>query len=266
MAKEVFKDFPSKETLPPNLRMQMKRGIQNTKEAMGEIHAAMEAGSIPFSTGYKMTGEFFAHWIMTIVASGNLGIPPQWDLQDLIYPQEIIMSFAHFDVFFADSVRAICQICPEILKRNKQTDWGTILSCGNWEALLNYFTEQYVYEIGWKSIPKRIEFLKDKLGLVFSLSEPEIIFLEEAEQVRHILTHNGGKINQEFLVKTGRDDLVIGEYYKVTPAFTRKVSFTILGLASAIFESVSRKFFAIEDSRIKQQVLKLSKKLMDSSK
>ena len=72
--------------------------------------------------------------------------------------------------------------------------------------------------------------------------------LEGAENIRHIIVHNGGRASQEFINRTGRNDLAVGEIVPVTAEYVGDVSSSSRLLASELFTKVSKKFFQVGES------------------
>ena len=173
------------------------------------------------------------------------------DFERILYSQELVMLFAYLDAFMADSLRIICKKTPEILKSGKKIDMDTIISCGGWIELLDYLTERYIYEFGWPSLSERVEILKKRLGLVINFPENYLEILEQAENIRHIIVHNGGKVSQKYIAKTGQNDLVIGQFIPITNTYVNEIFYTARMFAGSLFIAVSKKFFEISDSELK---------------
>ena len=253
VAKEALKEFPSKAALPSNLYKKFQINLRQFLKNILEMIKKSEEKSLSFETEKTKTDELFASWIIGAAASFELENSFEWDLESLICAQELVMLFAHLEAFMADSLRTICYARPDVLKGNKMIDWNTILSCGGWDELLDHLIERYVYEIGWESIQKRVNLLNQKFGLKIKFPETELKLIEEAEQIRHILVHNGGRINKKFITMTGRDDLVIDEPIKVKPKYVHQISIAMLALTSEIFRNVSEKFFGIKEPKFTLQ-------------
>lgn len=258
LAEEVVKEFPKR--LPEHLRGPLRRNLEELGRAFKAVRTSQIRGEpAPERVEIKLEdldqGEYRDDLLFSVLtmygALAELGASsPDVDFERLLYSQELVMLLAHLDAFMADSLRVICEVRPEVLRSSKQMGWDTILSLGGWYELLDYLIEEYVYEFGWKSFPKRVEFLRERLGLSIECPECDLELLEKAENIRHIVVHNGGRVSQEYIARTGRNDLVIGESVPVTLEYVDDVAAATRLLASDLFLGVSKKFFGMEDSAI----------------
>ena len=141
-----------------------------------------------------------------------LGIPKETLLfGEQVYVQQLVMTFAHLDAFIADSVRAICQACPDVLKSSRKVDWATIVSIGNWEGLFQTLVDTYVYQFGFQSVVGRIDKMRSQFGLELDLDERLMRALEVGEMIRNLFVHNGGRVNQDFIDRTATIHLQMDE-------------------------------------------------------
>ena len=168
--------------------------------------------------------------------------PGMFEVTNALHAQELVMILAHLEAFLADTIRAICMADPRVLRRGKKVSWEEVVSCGGWDELMTFLSEEYAFETGWKSIPERIEHLRDQHGLEIDVPEGPMAQLAAAEQLRHLILHNGGRVSPEFLRRTGAD-YEVGEKIVIDGAFGGSVAFAALALANAVFDTVSEKFF-----------------------
>jgi len=132
-----------------------------------------------------------------------LGIPKE-DLlfNEQVYAQQLVMTFAHLDAFIADSVRAICQACPDVLKSSRKIDWETVLSTRNWGTLFQMLVDRYIHQFGFQSVVERIDKMRSAFGLDIELAERIRRVLEVGEMIRNLFVHNGGRVSQDFIDRT----------------------------------------------------------------
>ena len=88
------------------------------------------------------------------------------------------------------------------------------------------------------------------MGLNIEIPNSEFSILEEAENIRNIVVHNGGRISQEYINRTEKSGLNVGDLIPITAEFMEKVSYISLLLGWDIFVLVSKKFFNIDDSKL----------------
>jgi hypothetical protein len=170
------------------------------------------------------------------------------DLDRTFISRELIMHFAYFVAFLSDSLRAICNTRPEVLKNSENTfNWEQIITCGSWEKILNKMTEDFIYDFGFLSIKKCINKIRNKFGILKQVPEEDIIVLEEASYVRNLLVHNGGRINLDYINKTGRKDFKIGALFPINIEYIETVFKTMQFLSNDLFFEISKKFFKKEE-------------------
>jgi len=247
VASEVLKDFPRK--LPDNLYRTLKEDLRKAVDAFRRLFSVSRPGEESPTITFQTEGDIFQPTFDMYSAQAMLGhrIQPQ-DFMRTLCSQELVMLFAHLDAFIADSVRAICQVRPEVLKRDKTIEWKIIFDCGGWEHLVNHLIERYVYEFGWGTVRKRIGFVTKEFGLEVEMSEASLRLIDEAENTRNIVVHNGGRVSQEYIARTGRTDVTLGELVPLPLEYVERAAIETRMLASVVMECVARKFFNIKDA------------------
>jgi hypothetical protein len=255
VAGEAVKEFPNR--LPEYLRrplvaliVDLARSTAKSEAEREEISANVE--DTPGGSDWgKKKSKLFGPWLDMAIASGMMGGSAEdVDFERLLCSQELVMLFTHLNAFMADSLRAICQVCPEVLGSGKQIDWATALSFHGRKELVDHLTERYVFEFGWESVPKRLEFLRKELGLAIECPGSDLELIEAAENIRNIVVHNGGRVDQQYIEKTGQNELVIGELVPVTSEYVVRVSTATRLLVGELFVQVSKKFFHVDDSKL----------------
>jgi len=257
VAGEVVKEFPNR--LPQDLRGPLLRRMKELTRAFLATKAEARRERVVLDEDDMRGGSdrggiksnLFEPALRMMIALGMLKAFSQGvDFEKLLCSQELVMLFTHLNAFMADSLRAICRVRPEVLGSGKQIDWATALSFRGKKELRNYLTERYVFDFGWESVPKRLEFLRGKLGLAIECPGSDLELIEEAENIRNVVVHNGGRVDQEYIAKTGQNDLVIGDLVSVTPKYVEQVSDATRMIVSELFVQVSKKFFHVADSKI----------------
>jgi len=165
------------------------------------------------------------------------------DFSRIVNSQALVMLFAHLDAFMVDSVRTICRIRPDILKSDKKMEWVDIVSCGSWDKLIDQLVEQYSFQFGWQPIAKRLDFLKKQNGIDIVFPEEEMKVIDDAELTRNVVTHNGGNISQEYLARSKRTDVSIGQPIPITVDFIRQLFRAISLLGDALYKAIAKKFY-----------------------
>jgi hypothetical protein len=168
------------------------------------------------------------------------------DFTRVVHSQALVMLFAHLDAFLSDSMRIICQTRPAVLKCDKKMTWADIVSYGQWPTILDRLIEDYVFEFGWKSLRKRLEILNEQIGLRIGFTDEGLQRLEAAELVRHLVTHNGGNINQKYIDVTGQTNFTVGQPFPLDAEFIIETNKLIVTLGIEIFTAIMQKFYKDE--------------------
>ncbi len=259
----MLKDFPKKlpEELGKPLKIGLKEAHDNLEKFLTTKGRTKNTSRMLFSNKDEIQSKLISSTFFLIVAKMMADISQNADnkfqvsevqsgFERLSNYQALIMVFAHLDAFMADTLRVICKVRPEILKRDKKIDWATVLEFGGKDDLVNYLIERYVYEFDWLSLPNRVQFFRNQIGLDINISKTSIDLLKSAEEIRHILVHNGGRVSQEYVNRTGCGDIMVGDIISVPFEYVERVIVAARGLAGDVFVSVSKKFFQIGEKRL----------------
>ena len=122
-------------------------------------------------------------------------------------------------------------------KTNKEIDF---------DRLYMSMIEEHTYQFGWKSIRERLAYLSSEYGLSITTPSAELLVIDEAEKTRHIVIHNGGKVSQEYLTRSGRADVQIGELIPISSHDTDQISMIAQMLGADVFLAIAQKFFTAE--------------------
>jgi hypothetical protein len=244
VAREALRDFPSK--LPKSIRKPLAGTMSQVEEFLGLAEPKSEDRPAPerIEMDLSETHEIAKAALSMYLARANLGIPSEdLDFERALCSQELVMVFAHIDTFMCDTVETMCRVCPKIMKSRKSMDWDTIISLDGWEELLDHMIEMYVFQFGWKSVPQRVEFLREEIGLNIDFTDAELGSVAEAENLRHVVVHNGGRASEEYLKRSGREDVALGELLPIPPVLVEEAYEATRTLAGHLFLAVSEKFF-----------------------
>lgn len=259
---DVLKNYPH--DLPPKVRTQLAGGVGHVrnmlKDALQRLeHTAEEAEVLDTAEppehgkggGRQVHTELLEPTLM--IAIYNLLSGRELfdvDFAQVIYSQQLAIAFAHFDAFLGDTLRAILRVNPNILRKNKQITWDTIIELGSWERVIEHLSETLVYDFGWLSAVEKVTFFREEFGFDLQLTEDETAVITEGELLRHLILHNGGRVSAEHLRRTNSKNLKIGEQISIDHAHIHKVCFALRKAASNLFVLVSESFFKKKESEL----------------
>lgn len=251
----IFKDFP--DNLPQNIRKTIGFGLEQF------ILAAKNAGILNKSqleTFDKHSGKFEDSETISIYSeiigpclfleASEFAAKKRFNWEKLTISQQLIMIFTFFNAFISDSIRSICEIEPKVLRRDIKISYREVLEQGNFDSLVQHMVGMYVFKLGWKDIEERLKTLEKEFKLRLCIPEDDMKFLRDAEQIRHILVHSGGRVTPEFLRRAGSfaKGLKIGDYVNIDSNFLRKLYSLITNISGELYLKVSTKFFGISES------------------
>jgi hypothetical protein len=165
------------------------------------------------------------------------------------YYQQLVMIFSHLDSFIADSLRTICKVKPEVLKSRKKIDWDTVINADSLEEVKEEIVEKFVYQFGWEKVVDRVEKMEQDFGLDIPISQNSLDVVEIAESGRNLVTHDGGKINQEYIDLIKRitgiqiDQAAIGQSMNISKEEVHRYSESVRMIGGAIYAAISKKYF-----------------------
>ena len=250
----VLDDFPN--NLPLGLKISISEDMMKFYSSMKKVDAKGKTKTKlltasfdidklePYgsSNNYKDSELFMSSLWM---AMGQLGIKQGFQWDRFLKAQHLVMVFAYFDAFFSDSVMAICELGPEVLRRDKKISWRDALEQGNWDNLIQRLTEDYIFELGMKDVVMRLRCLEEEFSLKLDIPPEDLEAVRYAELVRHLVVHTGGRITPEFLRRAGSvaKGLKIGGFFTIDTEFLKRTSDSILMAGSDLFRVIATKFF-----------------------
>lgn len=165
--------------------------------------------------------------------------------KNVLREQDIVMTIAHMESFLNESLAAICRKVPAIIENSqKQVTWEKALSHKTRESLFEDLVAEHISsQFRGKSIADRVAYFIKNHGLNLKLQVHILSDLELAEQVRHLIMHNGGRIDERFKRHTGITNLKVGSSYPLDDELVRNVARSATELGGQIFITISEKFF-----------------------
>lgn len=170
------------------------------------------------------------------------GVKVGKQFQILARHQTVAMLYAHVDAFFADTLRLICRVKPEVLRTGKQLTWETVLGFHSIESLVGTLAEQFIYGFGWKTLKERLKFLRDKFGLDPNIPAGQLELLILFEQRRHLIIHNGGVVTAKYVADAHDKDANIGRQLLISREEIRSLGHAVMMLGSELCSKVAVQF------------------------
>lgn len=249
---EFLDDFPRK--VPEPLKTDLVKALVAINKFVDEELAGEtnESGDSTVGSDEKRKGFTMMLTMVYAGAASRDESKVNIDFGNSTQTQALAMIIAHLEAFLADSVRTICCVRPEVMKCDKKIDWRTVLELNGWDEIRDHLIEEYVFNFGWGSINDSIEAARKNLGLPLSKIDADVLAdIHAAEQIRNIALHNGGRASAEFLRRTEREDLSVGDSVPVTGKMIAGAASNALLVASEFCLDVSQVHFGKQREEIK---------------
>jgi len=163
------------------------------------------------------------------------------DFERLILYQEIIMNYSLAEGFVHDSIRAACNVCPDILKKEtKQMTFREIMESGTWEKIFENLVERYAYDLGYGSIKEKLENVENEYRIDVIEYEDS---LKKINVIRNAIVHNGAKINSDYIAIMDEPNLVIGNEMTLDKQIIHKILNKLNQNMDNLYRKISIKFF-----------------------
>lgn len=168
----------------------------------------------------------------------------------ILFYQGLVMLLAHLDAFMVNSFQTMCIVRPEILRRDKKLSWEDVLLCGDWNSFIEKVTDEYCFEFGLKSIKEKVQYLNSKYGVHIDIPDSVLDNFDIAQEMRHVIVHNGGRVSQKFINKTDATDIELRDQILVNDKLIESIAHDVLYLGSETFIAIARKFFDRNNEQI----------------
>lgn len=162
------------------------------------------------------------------------------DFERLILYQEIIMNYSLVEGFVLDSIRAVCNKCPDILKKEKQMTYKEIIESGTWEKIIENLVEKYAYDLGYGGIEEKLENIEKEYHIDIIEYEDS---LKKINVIRNAIVHNGAKINSDYITIMDEPNLVIGNEMTLDTQIINGLLNDLNQNMDNLYREISIKFF-----------------------
>jgi hypothetical protein len=262
----VLNDFPKK--LPTTTRAHLGEVMGDLAKALGEAVHELEqrstgdgTASIPSprtvprspaerrATAGETPDDPLVMPIVNLLLTRGIGRGDLLSIEfaPLLFAQDLVTTLAHLDGFTSHVLKACCTREPRLLRRRKQITWEDVLAAGSWGGLMQRMTEDYALEEGWKTLAGRLRHFGDEMGVEVKIDEQDLKTLDEAYQLRHVIVHGGGRVSREFLQRTGRNDVTLGQKLTIGPDVAAGANSAAVIVCGELFVAAAVKFFGISE-------------------
>ncbi len=118
----------------------------------------------------------------------------------LLYQQLIVFLVTILETFIADALLLVFLNEPRCLSSSRAMSWEKTIELGDYNSIINYFASQKVADVlsgDWDKIVDEFE----KLFNIKLSPEIEGKSVVEIFEIRHVVVHNAGIVDQKFMTK-----------------------------------------------------------------
>ena len=245
MREEITQVFAAAEQMMRLIHEALKVSQEHGREVLGQIEAAVRQ-SIAQSTSDDETPERerddIAALCLRIFKDGIEN--SQADRLNNLYDfslanryQAVAMTFSYLDGFLGDVVRSLLRAEPRMLRRKKTLTWQDALNFESIDSLKENLIEQVVYEFGWGSVGQKFESLGKDYNVGLRSLPNNLEYLRLWEQRRHLIVHNGGRVNDRYLAESRDSALASGRKLPVETQDLDDLLEASLALSEDVYEA-----------------------------
>lgn len=171
------------------------------------------------------------------------------DFSGAILSEQVAMLIAHTEAFLADTLRAICIEHPGRIRASQaQITWQDALAYRGRASLLRGLVDRFVdTRLRGADLRDTLSILIKDFGLEFQPDEDTLVDLRLGEQIRHLVVHNGGRIDAQFARQVGIPLKRTGQPYPLDEHFVQKLATACDIAAIDVFFATALKCFGFAD-------------------
>lgn len=132
-----------------------------------------------------------------------------------------------FEYYLASLLSEIFAKRPEMLKCSAQVTYEQLIELGSFEAFYSYAAEKRIMGYMYKGLPEVLTYLTT-LGVRLKDCRKLVEQACETMELRHIIIHNDGRVNNTFKEKTRYKSLQCGKVFSIRK---RHIEFAAEGLS-----------------------------------
>jgi len=179
----------------------------------------------------------------------------------IILEQEFLSYYSIFEAFLSNLLTIIFKKYPKKLNpknlpenESREIRWNDILQFSNYDDLIDFMIEKYIYSFGYKSLYERLKSLKSKkFGFKLSLDKKMKSLLDEIDELRNCLIHNGGRVTNKALKKLNNPDLKAGDWIIITPKTNEDIYKYFKNIVYILYIQTATKHFKKEFENAKKE-------------
>ena len=131
---------------------------------------------------------------------------------------------------------------PETLKTSEKVEVREVLKFKAMEDFISYIAEKRVLSLSYKGMLEILEFLEKTHGLKIDCCDSKLGTATELIEVRNIVVHNAGIVNDLFIKRTKRSDLILGQRFPLNMQYFTVTQKDLRDVAESIDNAILKHF------------------------
>jgi len=157
--------------------------------------------------------------------------------------------------YISDLLALIFTSKPETLRSNETVTTEELLRHSRIEDVIQALAEKKVNQLSYKGLPELFKHLQDKLGFQLFQNEEEMYYARNAVELRNLIVHNRGIVNNVFLHRVPDYSGVIGDRIRLSDENLISIVALISRSVSDIDVRASSKFGLPQSCQTKDELM-----------
>ncbi|NHJ46891.1 MAG: hypothetical protein FK733_03805 [Asgard group archaeon] len=173
----------------------------------------------------------------------------------IILEQEFLSYYSLFEAYLNSILTIIFKKYPKKLSpkdlpkdEKRNIKWDDILHYDNYDDLIEFMIEKYVYSFGYKSLYKRLNHLQNSknFNLQINIVQNDEQLLNEIEELRNCFIHSGGRVTIKALPKLRQPNINVGDEIILTPKANIEIYNFFKQKSNLLFKQTAEKYYKKE--------------------
>jgi hypothetical protein len=155
----------------------------------------------------------------------------------------LVYLIALYDALLCDLLKVVFRRNPKMLKSGERTmTYEEILSFETTDGLVSRIVDQEVYKFGFLSLSDQAMYVHKRLKLQLTHSSTELSELIEFREVRNLLVHANGVVNEKYIKTVKGSAYVVGDVVEIDGEYLRRAFTRFSDAAENFCEALIEKF------------------------
>ncbi|HEY4034030.1 MAG TPA: hypothetical protein VGL94_08730 [Ktedonobacteraceae bacterium] len=143
-------------------------------------------------------------------------------------------SVQSFDLYIRNMLIKVFNQHHELLEQDKLNKIESDLQFNNTEAFIAWLVDEKLRVLDYQGFESVLNYLHETIGLDLKVDPAECLYVSEMFLARNIILYNNGYVNGNYLEKSNRKDLQLGDLYPLTEEYISEGVQKLLALGQTL--------------------------------